>query len=388
MTLFERLSRLAVPTIVLVAAAACGSPPEAPDHVHSTVGASTQPLRAGEQFVQLRMAEPYTPGRPGAGRDDYRCMVIDPRVTERVFLTGVQFQPGQASIAHHAITFAIPAQGAPAVRERDAQSPGEGYTCFGMDGGDGTASWVDTWTPGGRETLLDGDMGYPLEPGSVLVLQIHYNLLGVRDGATVTDRSGVRLRQTRGTDRTVPLDTVPLAAPVELPCAPDESGPLCDRSAAMADVIDRFGPEVGRRADWLLRRCGHGTPRPGERQTCDTPAPAGTTVYAARGHMHLLGRSIKVELNPGTPGARTLLDVPEFTFDDQALHVLPEPVALRPGDTLRTTCTFDVGLRKLLPQLRDLPPRYVVWGEGTTDEMCAPLLTVSATVSNAGGGSA
>jgi len=28
--------------------------------------------------------------------------------------------------------------------------------------------------------------------------------------------------------------------------------------------------------------------------------------------MHLLGRSIKVELNPGTAQARTLLDVPDF----------------------------------------------------------------------------
>jgi hypothetical protein len=100
-------------------------------------------------------------------------------------------------------------------------------------------------------------------------------------------------------------------------------------------------------------------------------------VHAARGHMHLLGRSIRVELNPGTADARTLLDVPAFDFDDQALHVLPRPVRLEPGDVLRTTCTFDAGLRRQLPQLRDLPPRYVVWGEGTADEMCAPLLTVS-----------
>jgi hypothetical protein len=245
-----------------------------------------------------------------------------------------------------------------------------------MDGGAGGASWVDTWTPGGTETLFAGDMGYRLEPGSLLVLQIHYNLHGAGD-AVAADRSGIRLRQTRGSPRTVSLDTVPLSAPIELPCTADESGPLCDRDAATADVAARFGPAAGGRADRLLRMCGYDAPRPGDRQSCDVPAPAGVTVHATRGHMHLLGRSITVELNPGTSRARTLLDVPAFDFDDQALHILPEPVTLAAGDVLRTTCTYDAGLRARLPQLRDLPPRYVVWGEGTADEMCAALLTVS-----------
>ena len=34
------------------------------------------------------------------------------------------------------------------------------------------------------------------------------------------------------------------------------------------------------------------------------------------------------------------------------------------------TCTHDAGLRRQLPQLQTLKPRYVVWGEGTSDEMC------------------
>jgi protein involved in polysaccharide export with SLBB domain len=82
-------------------------------------------------------------------------------------------------------------------------------------------------------------------------------------------------------------------------------------------------------------------------------------------------------LNPGTPKAHTLLDVPSFNFDDQALHVLDKPVDLKAGDTLRVSCTHDANLRRQLPQLKTLPPRYVVWGEGTSDEMCLGLLTVS-----------
>jgi hypothetical protein len=92
------------------------------------------------------------------------------------------------------------------------------------------------------------------------------------------------------------------------------------------------------------------------------------------GHMHLLGRSIKVELNPGTPGAKTLLDVPNYNFDNQSVQPLAAPVAVHSGDVLRVTCTHDAGLRKLLPALRDTPPRYVVWGDGTSDEMCLGLM--------------
>jgi hypothetical protein len=39
-------------------------------------------------------------------------------------------------------------------------------------------------------------------------------------------------------------------------------------------------------------------------------------------------------------------------------------------------CTWDAGLRSLLPALSDSPPRYVTWGEGSTDEMCLAILTV------------
>ena len=46
----------------------------------------------------------------------------------------------------------------------------------------------------------------------------------------------------------------------------------------------------------------------------------------------------------------------------------------KPGDTFRVTCTHDAGLRKLLPQLRTVAPRYVVWGDGTSDEMCLGLV--------------
>ena len=43
-------------------------------------------------------------------------------------------------------------------------------------------------------------------------------------------------------------------------------------------------------------------------------------------------------------------------------------------DFLEETCRHDPTLRQKLPAMQDTPPRYVVWGEGTTDEMCLAIL--------------
>jgi hypothetical protein len=93
--------------------------------------------------------------------------------------------------------------------------------------------------------------------------------------------------------------------------------------------------------------------------------------------MHLLGRSLQLILNPGTPGEKILLDRPNYNFDDQSPTVLKEPVQLKVGDTVRVTCTFDPTLRQVLPELKKLPPRYVTWGEGSSDEMCLGVLGVA-----------
>ena len=97
-------------------------------------------------------------------------------------------------------------------------------------------------------------------------------------------------------------------------------------------------------------------------------------MYSVAPHMHLLGRAISVELNPGTPGARMLLDQKAFNFDDQSSVPLAEPVRVHSGDRVRVTCTHDATLRSQLPELKPLQPRYVVWGDGTSDEMCLAIL--------------
>jgi hypothetical protein len=335
------------------------------------------PLRAGERFQTITMPQPYTPVAPNGGTDEYRCFLVDPGLTGTAYLTGSQFLPQNSAIVHHAIFFRIPPQSAARARQVDAADPGEGWTCFGDAGVGGGDAWVAAWAPGMNEALMPAGMGYPMPAGSLLVMQVHYNLLATGGKSGSSDQSGIRLRLATGSAGMKPLETTTLTAPVELPCAAGESGPLCDRRTAVADVRRRFG-DVGATEDELIQMCDNGTVTPGPTQSCDHTVRQSGTAYAMAGHMHLLGRSIKVELNPGTPHAQTLLDVPNYDFDNQSLRMLATPVAVHAGDVLRVTCTHDAGLRKQLPALKDTPPRYVVWGDGTSDEMCLGLMVWTA----------
>ncbi|GAA2854339.1 hypothetical protein Acy02nite_49300 [Actinoplanes cyaneus] len=380
------MKRILLPAAALLLLAACGSTETptaapAPSSPHTGHSAASAPpptsLRAGERFVDLALPQPYTPQGPNGGTDDYRCFLVDPGLTTTSYLTGSQFLPQNAAIVHHAIFYRLDPQQALQATKADDESPGEGWTCFGDAGVEGQTAWVAHWAPGAGETLMPGGFGFSMPPGSKLVMQVHYNLLET-GSAGQTDQSGIKLRVAAGTTPLQQLDTALFPAPIELPCAAGESGPLCDRDAAVADVGKRFGTAAGEQESHLIEGCSAGKVTPGDTQHCDQPVRENATIYLAAGHMHLLGRAIKIELNPGKPGAQTILDVPQYNFDNQALVPLPKPITVKAGDTVRVTCTHDAKLRKLLPQLQKLPPRYVVWGEGTSDEMCLGILVVAA----------
>jgi protein involved in polysaccharide export with SLBB domain len=72
-----------------------------------------------------------------------------------------------------------------------------------------------------------------------------------------------------------------------------------------------------------------------------------------------------------------VLDIPVWNFDDQSMRSLRRPVRLGPGDEVRVTCRHSQGIRDEIPAFEGQPDRYVVWGEGTSDEMCLGLLQVA-----------
>jgi hypothetical protein len=386
-TAASAVAALAV-ALALVAAGYGGASPAAAPDVPSTSPTTTgtqtdpvaavkpKPLRAGESRMALRMVTAYRPAAPnGVRTDDYRCFLLDPHLTRDRYLTGTFVKPDNASVVHHVILFRVDPDQVAAAGRLDAQDPGQGWTCFGDSGLPNSndldnAPWLGAWAPGGQESVDAPGYGVPLPAGSQIVMQVHYNLLA----GTHPDRSAALLRLAAPTAHLTPIETMLLPAPVELPCRRGHTdSPLCDRTTSIADVVERFGP-VGQTNNWLNVLCGE--QRDTQVTTCTRTIREPTTIRAVAGHMHLLGRSIKIQVDPGTPQARTILDIPVWDFDNQAARSI-KPVSLQPGETVKVTCRHVQWLRDQLPAFHGQPDRYVVWGEGTTDEMCLGILAVT-----------
>jgi hypothetical protein len=359
------------------------APTESPAVAHSADPDGAKPahvpLRAGERRMTVAMPTPYTPSAPnGVGTDDYRCFLLDPELQDDVMVTGTDVLPGNPDVVHHVILFRAPPEQVAQAQQLDDATGGEGWTCFGGTGLDvrpdlDEAPWLGGWAPGGHESVLRSGYGVPLEAGSRIIMQVHYNLLAGTD----PDVSATRLRVTDASADLTPISTMLLPAPVELPCRTEQGGgPLCNREAAVADVQERFGQAAGSTANLLHLLCPESL-TPGPVQSCTRTIDAPATIIGVAGHMHLLGRSISIEINPDTPDARTILDIPVWDFDNQGARPI-EPVQLKRGDQVKVTCEHDQELRDLLPAFEGQPERYVVWGEGTTDEMCLGILQIAA----------
>ena len=340
---------------------------------------ASSPLRAGESRLELAMPASYRPAAANGGTDDYRCFLLDPKLAANRLVTAARIAPGTASIVHHVILYRIGRESVAEAVALDKGARGAGWTCFGGPGvastGTGNpgsalndAGWIAAWAPGWGGDRLRAGTGIPLPAGSRIVMQVHYNLVN----GSRPDRSRAVLTTVPGSKPLEPLHTVLLPAPVELACRRGEQGELCDRTAAVFDQARRFGNDAALVPTGLLLLCGKdaGKPVATTTATCDRVVDAPTTIHAVAGHMHLLGRSVKVELNPGTARARLLLEIPRWSFHWQASYVLERPVRAEPGDVVRVTCRHD-------PSLRTGEPRYVMWGEGTADEMCLGVLQVT-----------
>lgn len=305
------------------------------------------PLDVGPTFAlsrvdrSLAMEEPYLP-RLGGG-DDYRCFVLDWPETSPTHVTGLRVTPGATGHVHHAIAFVADPMQVDAIVALDEGEEGPGYTCYG--GPQAPASWLGVWVPGTGGADYPPGTGIAVEPGSKIVLQVHY---GAHGGDPVPDRTAVDLR----------LDAeVAKVAWIQ---------PWFDPTWMSPDgmPIPAGEPDVGHSASF----------DPGLFLTDGQPL----TIHSVGLHMHQLGRSGRVWVERAEGGTECLLNIPRWDFHWQGAYGLVEPRVVRPGDRLGIACRWDNSRENqpIVDGERQLP-RDVAWGEGTFEEMCMAALYVT-----------
>lgn len=348
--------------------AATGAPLDVePD---TPLAATSQTFPPIDADLVLVADEPY----PGSDRtDDYRCRILDPEFSNTNWVTAIDTRPDETRVLHHSLIYRLPAENRAEAAEfvnADA-APGFGCQAIPRLGGDQLRQ-VAGWAPGAGPVAMPEGSGIRMEAGDAFVVQWHYHY----DDEALPDNSGIGIQL--ATDEQLaaaggeldPVRNPVVLTPVEIPCASFESGPLCERSAALDRIVDEFGLESALIPEFVNRRCGvtpedfahftNGTAS----SSCDVQAPTGDVVFLWP-HMHELGSSYRLTLNPDTPDETLLIDIDRWDFQWQMSYYPDEQLSFTEGDVLRVECGWD---RSLWPA--GVESRYVVWAEGTQDEMC------------------
>ena len=325
----------------------------------------------------------YIPTPPKGGSDEYRCFLLNPKFAKETYLKSVTITPDNMKVSHHGILYRVSSMNVAPTEILDAESAELGWPCFGDTGIPGAtaftpaspSSWISFWAPGGNFKSYPTGTGMKFNVGDQFILQSHFMVMpGYADNEK---KASMKITIEYAASTVAELKTMLVAAPIEVPCAPSESGPLCNRDAALADLAKRTSAKAALQETALLFLCGKSPtkPIPSTVSDCSQRVNSSMKIFGVTPHMHQLGKSVTItHTNISTGEVTTLSTRPQWNFDDQRTDWLSAPIAAQVGDRISVTCTYDVGLRSLLPIYKNLSPNYVVWGEGTRDEMCLAII--------------
>ena len=373
----KRLDQATIDAIVQWSRA--GGPLDVPASTKLTPKGGPQ-VAAPRHDAVLQMPEAYAGSL--SVPNDYRCFVLDPHLTEPTYLTGYEVTPDQRAEIHHVQIFHIDATQVAEAATRSGSDGKPGWSCYGtvdlptkhrdrsqrtVPGFTGQAGLIAGWVPGQDPVVYPDNSGILLQPGDALVLQVHYHY----DTAPTPDRTTVSIQTDPGSANLKRIDIINPIAPVEIPCTPGSTASLCDRNAALTDDANLYGP-IGSAAEaGLLAVCGKSSDQLAATfqngvaaSTCDYTVPESGTIVSVFGHEHTLGKDFRMTLDPDTANPTLLLDIPTWNFDWQMNYGLAKPIHVDAGQKIRMDCSWD---RSLDP---NRPPKYIVFAEGTEDEMC------------------
>ena len=304
---------------------------------------------------------PYTPHAQAGGTDDYHCTVLNPHVKQNSFIVASQFFPGKGQSTaevHHAILFLVPPSLVGAAET--ANDGGAGWTCFGEPPvlGQGLGQflnmpWLSAWAPGHGKDVLPLTTGTPLAKGSLIIMQVHYNLLQGDKPASPS----AQLETVPASANLRPTTIQPVVAMPNIPCPTAVTGPLCDRAAEIANLDQRFGGYMGVFDQGMEQICGEDPANPpvGDSTSCTWQIDQAGYIVRDMAHMHLTGVSESMTLNPGTSQAQTIMNVPNYNFDYQRGYDQKNWVKVTPGESIQVSCTYDPTLAQKLPAVAEAP---------------------------------
>jgi hypothetical protein len=300
--------------------------------------AFTEGWQLGKPDLILEMPAAYEV--PAGGPDIYWNFVIPTGITEDKWVRAVEFRPGARKAVHHAI-FAYVKAGALKARDGQDGKPGFGGlnglgVGVGVQPGLAPAGDLGIWAVGTTPVFLPDEQAVPLSKGTDLVLQMHFHPTGKPE----TERAVVGLYFA---DKQPEKQLLQVALPA------------------------LFGLESGVDiAPGVKNYSIHDS----------TTLPADVRVLSAFAHAHYIGKEMKATATLPDGSAQPLLWIKDWDFNWQEQYNYKQPILLPKGTRIDVTIGYDNSADN--PRNPSNPPKRVLWGEQSFDEMGGIAFTMTA----------
>lgn len=276
----------------------------------------------GEPDLVLTMSEDFVV--PAGGPDIYRCFVIPSNLPHDVYISAVEYQPGNRRVVHHAMAFLDLQR---AGRERDKADPGPGYSSYSGAGVEVDGD-LGGFAAGNRVSHLPDGVGRLIQRGADVIIQVHYHPTGKSE----VDRTRLGLYLCR--------------KPVK-------------QTLHWANANNsRFFLPAGEsnievKASWFV--------------------PVDVEALGVTPHMHQLGRDFRMTATLPNGKVQDLVHIPEWDPSWQNTYYFEKRIDLPKGTMVNIVAHYD---NTAHPRNPNSPPRLVTWGPEAADEMCVGYIGV------------
>jgi len=333
------------------------APPDGPAYAEPTLE---------REDVIMRLAEPIT---VDGNRDIHTCVVADPGFDAGTYVQARLITAGNPRVLHHVVSYLVQpgsltkAELEATIREQHGVGIGGRYECFGGPGLEGVGiEMLDAWAPGGVPNRAPANSGQPVDPNSLVILDMHYHPTGqpeVDEGTKLSLMTTHEFQQyvsrlvLIGNFGARPSETV--FGTGALVKQPDETEAQFLIPAGAKDHV--------------------------EEMTWTWQLPISIRVFAMGTHMHYVGQDMQITLEHADESARTecLIDTPQWDYNWQRAYAYDgnydQLPVINSADKLHMRCVYDNTLDNryvslALDQQGKDQPVDVPLGEDTLDEMC------------------
>jgi len=294
-----------------------GNPADLPPAPHFVEG-----WQIGQPDLVLHMRAPYR--MPASGEDVFRNFVIPVDLKETKYIRAMELRPGSPRVVHHANLIVDHAR---MLRERDGRDGQPGFP--GMDVETEVSGEFDPdshflfWKPGSPPQQEPDDMGWKLDPGSDLIVNLHLQPTGkpetvdVAVGLYFADRPATRFPMLLQLEHDGALDIPP--------------------NDARFEVTDHL------------------------------KLPIAVDLLAIYPHAHYLGKTFDAWAELPGGARRALLRINDWDINWQATYTYKDPISLPAGTTVAMRITYDNTANN--PRNPNRPPIRVHGGNRSVDEM-------------------